>query len=637
MDRLGLEMVSALDKWMILTYLLSVLTLRLLFIWVCKWKAATKWAKAAKEILLQVRNKRHECLEGVNGVVKERKIEATAENVKEEVDDAKICMMTVKELQSSMGKGEFTCERCLMAFIRRTRRLGLNECNAVTEELYDSAVSKARDLDKSGILRKPPKADQPLLGVPVSIKDAFAQEDCLSTEGATCLALQHHRHIKDGFILSLLRSSGAIPFVRTNVPQMLFMCETENFLWGRTSNPWNTLRTPGGSSGGEAALVALRASPLGCGSDIGGSIRIPSHFSGVVGFKPTSARLTRMGMSGRARKKKPPGKKPIIPSSGPIANSVADCETFMRAIVGPKMFEGDPNVVPLPWNATLSQRGPGRPLRIGFFSSDGFFEPCSAVSRAVQEATAALKAAGHEVIPFTPPYTGWDIFRIYSRAINGENLMGTITDALEGEALLAQYKVFSALVKIPNWLRPILSFVLRQLGQHRSSHIVSSVRKNGRLSQEAFSSLLSDIRELQETLHNVMKESNMDALLFPTLPLPAFEFGKASHLHPILSYTFVGNVLDWPSGSVPVTVVAENEQEYIHSDDLPKNQRCSFAYLARCVMKGAAGLPCGVQIMAGAYKEELCLFAMAELERELCKKRSLHCMVPPLARDTNSK
>ncbi len=635
MDRFKLGMASELDNTLgtVLIHILHAASVFLLLVWVTrflnKWRKAAKWAKISKGILLEVRSKRHECLEKENDMVKEKKTKGTENYIKiEKEEDSKICMMTVKELQSSMRKGEFTCECCLMAFIRRTRRLGLNEYNAVTEELYDSAILKARELDKSGILKKHPKADQPLLGIPISIKESLIQEGCISTEGTTRFALPDERYKKDGLLVSLFRSSGAIPFVRTNVPQMLFMCEMDNYLWGRTTNPWNPLRTPGGSSGGEGALIALRASPLGCGSDIGGSIRIPSHFSGVVGFKPTPDRLTRLGLS-HHRYNRNPGKKPVTPVCGPMANSVADCELFMRGVIGPKMWEEDPHVCPVPWNGILAQRGPGRPLKIGYFVSDGWFEPCNAVSRAVHEAVDALENAGHEVIPFTPPHTGWDVFRIYSAALTRNDMIGSIIKTLKGERLLYLFKTMQVLLGIPNCLRSMLSFVLGQLGQHRYAHMVTSVQ-HGKVSLDTDSSTQSDIFELQTNMFNEMKDSNVDVILYPTVALPAFEHGGARTLCTTLSYSFLANILHWPSGSVPVTVVAENEQEYVCPHDLPKTQRsCLSASSAHKHMQKTAGLPCGVQIMAGPYKDEICLFAMAELERELHKSNPLHYMVPP--------
>lgn len=96
--------------------------------------------------------------------------------------------------------------------------------------------------------------------------------------------------------MELLRDAGAIPFVRSNVPQALMLPETDNNVWGRTSNPWDVSRSVGGSSGGEGGLIAFGASPLGIGTDIGGSIRNPAHVCGIVGLKPTPHRISHQGV-----------------------------------------------------------------------------------------------------------------------------------------------------------------------------------------------------------------------------------------------------------------------------------------------------------------------------------------------------
>ncbi len=110
------------------------------------------------------------------------------------------------------------------------------------------------------------------------------------------LPLARSYRTDDGVYVRLLREAGFIPFARTNVPQSLMVPETDNAIFGRTDNPWDAARTPGGSSGGEGAILGSGCSVVGLGTDIGGSSRIHAHFCGVVGFKPTAARHTVMGM-----------------------------------------------------------------------------------------------------------------------------------------------------------------------------------------------------------------------------------------------------------------------------------------------------------------------------------------------------
>jgi Asp-tRNA(Asn)/Glu-tRNA(Gln) amidotransferase A subunit family amidase len=250
-------------------------------------KRRRELAKLGRQAVAERDGKAHTCLSLQSG--------ATADWKKE---DMQIAMLSCSELRMAMRKGKLSCERIMLAFCRRSHELGRLGVNAVTEELYDEALATARALDISGILlAKEEDPLKPLLGLPVSIKDSVDQEGCFSSCGLARLVHPEKRSKKDSVVVSLLRDAGAIPFVRTNTPQLLMMAETDNFVWGRTDNPWNTKRTPGGSSGGEAALVSLRASPLGLGSDIGGSIRIPSSFCGLTGFKPSPGRISRKGMA----------------------------------------------------------------------------------------------------------------------------------------------------------------------------------------------------------------------------------------------------------------------------------------------------------------------------------------------------
>jgi fatty acid amide hydrolase len=141
--------------------------------------------------------------------------------------DAEILKRTAVELCKAMRSGELTCEAVMLAFIRRSRSVGLLQLNCVTEELYDEAWNTAKGLDESGVLTSNSNEDKlPLLGLPVSIKDCLDQSGALSTCGLACRAAL--RHDNDGLLVQLLRTGGAIPFVRSNVPQLLMMSETDN-------------------------------------------------------------------------------------------------------------------------------------------------------------------------------------------------------------------------------------------------------------------------------------------------------------------------------------------------------------------------------------------------------------------------
>ena len=212
--------------------------------------------------------------------------------------------------------------------------------NATAEELYADGFRQA-----SRQFKKPPAATALLRNVPISVKDCIGVRGCLQTGGLAVRTLEEHRSEVDSTLVATLRSQGAIPIVRGNVSQCMMLPESANNVWGETLNPWDKTRTPGGSSGGEGALVATGCVPLAVGSDVGGSIRIPASFCGIAGFKPSPGRISKKGcMAPRKDNRHGPGI--VIPSTpGPLARTVDDCALFCEAVWTEEHFKKDKNVV----------------------------------------------------------------------------------------------------------------------------------------------------------------------------------------------------------------------------------------------------------------------------------------------------
>ncbi len=171
------------------------------------------------------------------------------------------------------------------------------------------------------------RADQglkmgPLHGVPVTVKDSYDVAG-LPTRLGSFFAPEAPAG-EDSAVVQRLRRAGAIIIGKTNTPEFLASYETDNFITGRTNNPWNVERTPGGSSGGEAAAIASGCSPGGVGSDGGGSIRVPAHFCGIAGLKPTPGRISLIGH-------RPSEAAAGITVAGPLARSVADRAAAVRS------------------------------------------------------------------------------------------------------------------------------------------------------------------------------------------------------------------------------------------------------------------------------------------------------------------
>lgn len=219
----------------------------------------------------------------------------------------------------------------------------------------------------------------PFHGVPFSIKDSIEVEGTVCSAG-TLGYRNAPKSKRDATLVARLRAAGAVPIARTNLPDLLFAFESDNFIFGRTNNPYDVSRTSGGSSGGEAALIASCGSPFGLGSDAAGSVRLPAHYCGIASLKPTSGRLPRTGHVPPAG-----GWLERVWQIGPMARHVEDLQALMPILLGP---DGeDWTVIPMPYASDSLES-----LRIAYFTDNGFAEPDAETQAVVAEAGKALGA-----------------------------------------------------------------------------------------------------------------------------------------------------------------------------------------------------------------------------------------------------
>ncbi|CAM9236267.1 unnamed protein product [Phaeothamnion confervicola] len=566
--------------------------------------AVKRWEAVCKKVRDERDSKEH-------FLVAEKKAGIANGREREDETDAKVASMSAGELQAAMRSGELTCEAVCRVFCSRSHNIGLRKLNCVTEEFYDEALEEARRLDCSGELRRAEDPTRPLLGLPISIKDSITQGGARTTCGMASLQRYHAVDQEDGLLVSLIRAAGGIPFVRTNTPQCLMMSESQNAIYGRSDNPWDEARTVGGSSGGEAGLIAARCSPLGLGSDIGGSIRIPAHFCGISALKPTPERITRLGLAALRATSQGGIKVRESVVAGPMANSVGDLDLMMRALLAPMARECDPYVPPGTWDVLRAADGPGRKLRIGVFHTDRWFEPCTACKRAVHETAAALEAAGHYTEPFELPADGWEVARLYYGQMAAEGNMHGFVAALEGEPLLPVYSSLKFIADLPNFVRPAVAAALGLRGEKRRASMFR-VTRDGGISAREYWGLTTAQMHMCRAFAAALATQKLDVLLFPAVALPAWQHGGSTELTPSLTYTFLANLLHWPAGVVPVTRVRADEQEY-PLEALPGDQRDGVAGKAALAMAGSAGMPVGVQLMAPPFEDELVVYAMRQV------------------------
>jgi amidase len=234
--------------------------------------------------------------------------------------------------------------------------------------------------------------DGPLHGVPFTIKDSNDTAGLVTTAGT--IGWRDRVPDADGTVVARLKAAGAILLGKTNTPEFTWSDETDNDVYGRTSNPYDLERTPGGSSGGSAAIVAAAGVPFDIGSDTGDSIRQPAHVCGIAGLKPTQGRVPRTGHW--------PGFHGIVASLtqlGPLARRVDDLALLLPLISGPDGI--DPHVVPAPLGDPAAVDV--RQLRVAAFTDNGIRTPTPETAAAVEAASDALRAAGATVSWEVPP------------------------------------------------------------------------------------------------------------------------------------------------------------------------------------------------------------------------------------------
>lgn len=503
-------------------------------------------------------------------------------------------LLGAAELAEAIRSGLVSSVEATESFIARCRELA--PMRALVQPLYESALREAEEADRA---RGAGRTLGPLHGVPVSVKDCFEVRGAEVTLGIPGFS-QGPAEVESPLVRRL-RAAGAVVLGKTNVPQGMLIFECDNPLFGRTLHPTDPTRSPGGSTGGEGALVAAGGSPLGLASDLGGSIRQPAHACGVAGLKPTAHRLTLVG-SRRAA----PGMRAMTISPGPIAPCVADLDLAMRVLTPQRAEDCMPDEVAKPWPDYRRVEVAG--LRVATWEEDGLLPTAPAIARAVREAAAALAAAGAEVrtVPAPDPRT---MFRIYIGLISADG-MQSLQRLVEGGPVDPQIARQIKISGLSRGFRDRLAWVLRRVGLPRTADVMTWA---GPRSADAYWRLNCELEPYREffwkTLDEAMDGRPADAVLLPPFGVTAMPHGRALDLVSAASHCFYANVLDAPAGVVPWTRVRPDEQTY------PGAGRGPADVAARAATAGSAGLPVGVQVMSRPWREDVTLALMEELER----------------------
>src|SRR6202162_5940683 len=260
--------------------------------------------------------------------------------------------------------------------------------NAVVFATAESALKQARNADRRNTSKN---VLGPLHGVPFTAKDIFDTAGLPTTAGLRMLRTNIPDH--DATVIARMREAGAILIGKTNCPPGGIGGDSWNPLHGGTRNPYDVARTPGASSSGEAAIIAAGGSPLGIGSDSGGSIRLPAHYCGIAALKPTAGRVPSTGGYALVGGLTDPRSQ-----VGPMARFVEDLWLLLPIMSGPDGI--DSGVIPMPLAKRL---GTLKGLKVAWYADDGITKPTRATTAAVRAAANALHAAGCRITPASPP------------------------------------------------------------------------------------------------------------------------------------------------------------------------------------------------------------------------------------------
>lgn len=460
-------------------------------------------------------------------------------------------------LARAIRERKTTSREVVQVHVERARRVN-PALNAIVRDRYEAALREAAEADeKTSAVHRDDLP--PLHGVPCTIKEAFAFAGMPNTSG-----LWARRDVvasEDATVVARLRAAGAIPLGVTNVSELCMWFESQNEVWGRTHNAYDAQRTAGGSSGGEGAIVGAGASPIGLGSDVGGSIRMPAFFNGVFGHKATGGIVPSTGNH-------PPALNDVqrFVTCGPLVRRAEDLMPVLRIIAGPDGIEercvacdlGDPSAVDIRSLTVFSvERGPGSVQRV--------------LLDAQRRAADALASRGAKVERRAIPALSRS-FEIWSAMLHeGRAGESSFRDLM---AAGGSFDPWAELARLPlGRSRYTLPGLLLSLFEELPARMTARARR-----------VLALGRDLSAELADVLGERGV--MLYPSFPRVA-----PRHLTPLLApfqfaYTAIFNVMEMPSTQVPLGL-------------------------------DARGLPLGVQVVAPRRQDHLSIAVAMALETML--------------------
>lgn len=530
---------------------------------------------------------RHRRLELAREVMQ---IPALDRNVVPDALAQELSQMSATQLVAKLQVGELTAVQALLYFAAMSAE-SHRRYNCLTNVMFTEALARALELDR--IFKETGRPVGPLHGLPISIKECIAVKGTYATAGLAHYLTNISK--EDAVVVRILRSAGALIYVKTNIPQTMLISDCSNPIYGRTINPYNPARTPGGSSGGEGALVASGGAPMGIGTDIGGSIRMPGAWCGILGMMPTGGRFTTYGNAPEIF----PGLEMIQSTCGPIVQNAEDAALFYRVMHNSEMSVLDPMTPKTPWDETTFSSK--KSLVIGYFVNDGHFTPSVAAQRAVTLAADKLREKGHTLIPFQP--------HDFEKAISAFFTFMTGDGEWKLRPMLAAETIDPCIrnawnaLTAPHPIRVALHSFLTLIGWRRLANIIAI--KAG--SAEFEHRVISWRQQYQRQMIARMKEAGIDAIICPGPAIPAPLHDNAQLMAPALSATYYWNILRFPAASMAITTVTKEDIQ------TPRPVKDLVDIIANKGDVGSEGLPIPVQVVSYPWADESVLRVVNEL------------------------
>ncbi|KAG8221274.1 amidase signature domain-containing protein [Butyriboletus roseoflavus] len=482
------------------------------------------------------------------------------------IQELAITELDATDVLAKVASGALTAVEVVTAFGKRAAIAHqLTAC--LTDFFLGEGIRRAKELDTYFNVHK--KTVGPLHGLPISIKDHMPVKGRWGSGGfLSKLELSS----EDCNLTSVLRDLGAVFYVKTNQPQTIMHLETKSF-YGRTLNPHNLNLSPSGSSGGEAALLAMKGSCMGMGSDGGGSIRAPCAFTGLYGIRPTCTIFPSGPFIWYMK-----GNDGTLISAGPMCGSARDMEMLIKAVQSKKPWLKDPTLLPLPLVVPdISQKK----LRVGIMIHDGVVLPHPPVLRALNLTKAKLEASEEvEVVEYAPYQhrEGYSIIRTLFFDDGGETVRQCLKDGGEDMLPLSEWVIS------PPHTKSLNATQAWELHYKRDS--------------------------FRRAYLQYWREQNIDVLLSPTYPGVACRHDTARYW----GYTAMWNLLDWPGAVFPTGLVVDPATDLIDSNFSSLGPEDSYnrqLYEPNVYVDA----PINLQIVAPRFDDGLVLAALNVIER----------------------